>query len=149
MSSKGIAIRTILLLLIGILVVSILTYLVYSYSTGSTLSEYECRGKMVSWCTGCSNAGWSSTVTGGSPLCANDYWTISHDNCDAFDDCSRFIPSVSGGPTTPPGDCSSLCGECGCMTAFQCGFSHPGWGCTEGYSECDPDLIPPECCCHP
>ena len=48
---KGIAIQTILLLLVGILVVGILVYLVYTYTTGSTLSKYECQTNVINWCT--------------------------------------------------------------------------------------------------
>jgi len=61
--SKGIAIETILLLLVGIIVVGVIVYLVYTYATGKTLSAYECRAKMVSWCTNCFNAGWPATIT--------------------------------------------------------------------------------------
>jgi len=58
--SKGIAIRTILLLVVGIIVAGILIYLVYSYTTGVTLSAYECRAKMINWCTNCFNMGGGS-----------------------------------------------------------------------------------------
>ena len=49
--SKGIAIQTILLLVVGILVVGIVVYMVYRFTTGSTLSKYECQSRVVSWCT--------------------------------------------------------------------------------------------------
>lgn len=64
MKNKGIAIRTILLLLIGVLVAGILIYLVYSYGTGSaTLSISECISKVTSWCTACMTAEWQSGLT--------------------------------------------------------------------------------------
>ncbi len=53
--SKGIAIRTILLLVVGILVVGILVYLVYSYTSSGQLSVYECRVRLTELCTQCSN----------------------------------------------------------------------------------------------
>ena len=56
--SKGIAIRSILLLLIGILVAVGLIYLVYRYATSSQLGMEECRAAIISWCTTCVNAGW-------------------------------------------------------------------------------------------
>ena len=60
--SKGIAIRTILTLLLGVLVVGIVVYLVYSYTMGPQLSEQECRSRVITWCTGCSVAGWADGV---------------------------------------------------------------------------------------
>ena len=60
--SKGIAIETILLLLVGIIVVGVIVYLVYTYATGKTLSAYECRAKMVSWCTNCFNVASGSST---------------------------------------------------------------------------------------
>jgi len=52
--SKGIAIRTILLLVVGILVVGMLVYLVFSYTTTGELSVYECRIRLTELCTQCS-----------------------------------------------------------------------------------------------
>ena len=46
--SKGIAIQTILYLLLGVLVVGIIIYLVYTYSTGESMDIQE-----PSDCTGC------------------------------------------------------------------------------------------------
>jgi hypothetical protein len=61
---KGIAIQTILLLLVGILVVGILVYLVYRYSTSSsTLSTTECLTKVTNWCTSCMVSGWDTSVS--------------------------------------------------------------------------------------
>jgi hypothetical protein len=52
--SKGIAIRTILLLVVGLIVVGVLVYLVYSYSTSGQLSVHECRVRLIELCTQCS-----------------------------------------------------------------------------------------------
>ena len=68
MRSKGIAIRTILLLLIGVLVVGIVVYMVYRYFVKTPLSEQECRARMVSWCTSCAVANWTSGYAPGSEL---------------------------------------------------------------------------------
>ena len=59
MSNKGIAIPTILLLVSGILVAGVLIYMTYRSTTNSPISEYECRGMMIPWCTGCANLGWT------------------------------------------------------------------------------------------
>jgi len=56
MKNKGIAIRTILLLLIGVLVAGLLIYYVYRSFSGSAMSREECRSRAVSWCTSCWNA---------------------------------------------------------------------------------------------
>jgi len=58
--NKGIATQTILLMLIGIVVVGILIYIVYRTVTGSSLSEEECRARMISACIQCKNAGFDS-----------------------------------------------------------------------------------------
>ena len=55
--TKGIAVRTILLLVIGIIVVAILTYLVYSYTRSTVISLSACRSKITGMCTRCIVAG--------------------------------------------------------------------------------------------
>ena len=65
--SKGIAIRTILLLLVGTVVAAIIIYLVYTYTQTPGLSAQECRSRLISWCTGCmasatSPTSWSTSV---------------------------------------------------------------------------------------
>jgi len=67
--SKGIAIRTILLLVVGLLVAGILIYLVYSFTATGQLSVYECRVRLTELCTQCNNIGFgdytlNSTLTG-------------------------------------------------------------------------------------
>ena len=87
--SKGIAIQTILLLLVGILVVGILVYLVYSYTTGSsTLSTTDCISKITSWCTTCMVSGWSTSIsipddvkTCGDQIKASGAIWSDNDNC--------------------------------------------------------------------
>ena len=104
--TKGIAIQTILMLLVGILVVGIIVYMVYRYFVQSPLSEQECRSRAIVWCTGCKNtnahivppAGWDTA--GSSPndelvACAGNYFPglLSTSTCTGFDDwCAAFIP---------------------------------------------------------
>ena len=104
--SKGIAIETILYLLLGIIVVGIIIYLVYTYTTGGQLNEQQCRSKVISWCTGCSVANWAESI-GSIPsdvaTCIDTYFPTGADwsngaDCNTTDDditdvktfCSAF-----------------------------------------------------------
>jgi len=60
--SKGIAIQTILLLLVGIIVVAVLIYFVYSYISNPTLSATDCRARLISYCMTCMNVKWSGSI---------------------------------------------------------------------------------------
>ncbi len=53
--SKGIAIRTVMLLLVGIVVIGILSYLLYRYyfTTAGQMSTHECRVRLTEVCTQC------------------------------------------------------------------------------------------------
>jgi hypothetical protein len=53
--SKGIAIQTILMLLVGILVVGIVVYMVYRYATKSSIGQEGCRAVIMDWCSMCKN----------------------------------------------------------------------------------------------
>jgi len=143
---KGIAITTILLLLVGSLVTGITVYYTYRSVSGSPLSEHECRGMMISWCIGCSNLNWE----GGSGMdpqlkeCASRYWGMGHDNCDAEDDCSAFLPGDGGGDG---GDGGLICDIVEkarvCLDKTTCD-KDPGWKCViDNPSNCAAD----ECCC--
>ena len=84
--SKGIAIQTILYLLIGVLVVGILVYLLYTYVMSPTLSETQCRALATTWCTSCNNVGWTDTgpdATTKLQNCGGTYWTAAD-----WTDCS-------------------------------------------------------------
>ena len=65
--SKGIAIETILMLLMGILIVGVIVYLIYRYVTGTTLGKEQCRGIITSWCTLCNNYDPEWKTNGGPP----------------------------------------------------------------------------------
>ena len=100
--TKGIAIQTILLLLVGILVVGIVVYMVYRYFVGAPIGEQECRAKAISWCTTCENMDYSLPA-GGTPInipdditdCAAEYGfgspPASCDSATAEDWCKNFI----------------------------------------------------------
>jgi len=56
--NKGIAVNTILLIVIGILVVGVLVYLVYLYTKTPIITESECRNRATTLCTHCQTSGW-------------------------------------------------------------------------------------------
>jgi len=106
--NKGIAIRTILLLLIGVLVAGLLVYFTYRYFSGSALSREDCRARAISWCTGCWNAmnaaGSSDWTADAGPdpseeleNCVDDYYPpydlSGATNCKGYKTfCEAFIP---------------------------------------------------------
>ena len=109
MRNKGIAVRTILLLVVGVLVAGVLVYIVYRNFVASSLSESDCRARIVSWCTSCKIAMDSEGGTcpdtwgtgcevGPSPgddvkNCENDYYKASIKGCkDQKSFCQGFVP---------------------------------------------------------
>lgn len=60
---KGLAIRTIILILLGVLVLVFLTYWFYKGSSPEALSFAECNAKWIRWCFTCKNAGWTGLTT--------------------------------------------------------------------------------------
>ena len=104
--TKGIAIETILLLLLGILVVGILVFMLYKYVFNPVLPLEMCRSKAISWCGLCKNAYPSFKCTDvngdgkievnvdcfvpvGSDLsdCAKEHFTDVPSYCDGSKEC--------------------------------------------------------------
>jgi len=84
--SKGIAIQTILYLLVGVLVVAVVIYLVYTYVMSPVLPETQCRSLATSWCTSCKTSGWVAAGPAASSdlqACGGNYWSAP-----TWDDCS-------------------------------------------------------------
>ena len=71
--SKGIAVNTILYLLLGVLVVGIVIYLVYTYALGPGMSIQDCRSRVQNWCNSCKIAGWAAGF--GAKLPASSEYT--------------------------------------------------------------------------
>ena len=71
--SKGIAIRTILLLLIGVIVAGIIIYFVYSMTRTQVLTCTECRAEFIQYCTSCklANTGKETWDVAGPGMNAN------------------------------------------------------------------------------
>lgn len=78
MRAKGIAVSQIILLVLGILVLAVVAYLLYTnfVTTGTTISSETCRAEATRSCTGCliATAGtattcpFTRTITGTNPL---------------------------------------------------------------------------------
>jgi len=81
---KGIAIQTILMLLVGILVVGIVVYMVYRYMFSPGLTQEECRGYAINFCNSCKAAG--CLVTAGVPADCTNIASSGFINtaCDTF-----------------------------------------------------------------
>jgi len=92
---KGIATQTILLLLLGILVVGILVYLLYTYVFNPVLPAGVCGSRAVAWCTLCKNAypdfqcDPDCVVPVGNDLsvCAQEHFSAVPNNCAAGEEC--------------------------------------------------------------
>jgi len=80
---KGIAIETILMLLVGILVVGIIVYMVYRYMLSPSLTIEECRQLGVNFCSSCRAAG--CLVTANEPAVCSDISSATIDSrCDTY-----------------------------------------------------------------
>jgi len=84
--NKGIAIRTILFFLIGILVAVVLIYIVLTFITDGALSSEECKAIITNACNMCSIANWDSRIKLSQEVqeCGKQgsvYWAFS-DNWD-------------------------------------------------------------------
>ena len=90
---KGIAIHTILLLVVGLIAVGVVAYVVYKSFTGSALGREECRARIISHCTSCDMTKFAST----GPV-------VSKSLADA---CSTYYTKFTEGET-----CDNLCGVC-------------------------------------
>lgn len=99
---KGIAIRTVILILIGVIIVGVMAYLIYKTGSTEVLSIYECKAKLIDICRICKNTNWdggydldsdadslASTVI--TPCVGYDefsYWSGTDDCGDAKTDCN-------------------------------------------------------------
>jgi len=86
--TKGIAINTIMLLIIGILVAGIVVYLIYRYASGRIISERDCQSRLTEVCVMCKNGDWSSWPNRGNPIDAPFFQLI--DECSSYPKFSIF-----------------------------------------------------------
>jgi hypothetical protein len=102
--SKGIAIQTILMLLVGILVVGIVVYMVYRYMFSPQLGINECRARLVTWCTTCATAGWKGGLELGTDVanCASQYFAYTIvSGVDCSDQIGNNAATCSSGLNCP------------------------------------------------
>ena len=99
--NKGIAVTTILTLVVGIVVVGIIIYLVYTYVLTPVIPEQDCRAMAISWCTSCRTANGGNWTLDVKPepfstlkVCAKTYFTeIPGGKCKNNQNwCKNFIP---------------------------------------------------------
>jgi len=95
---KGIAVPTILKLVIGVIVIVIIVFLIYRYVLKSPIGEQECRARMTAWCASCQLSGWTSGPGMNQELkdCVSEHNLASqHNDCsNAKTDCAGFLPST-------------------------------------------------------
>jgi len=98
---KGIAVPTILKLVIGVIVIVIVVFLIYRYVLKSPIGEQECRARMTAWCASCQLVDFAGGVQMGEELatCAKDHWDIGSGNADQDcggqeNNCAGFLPST-------------------------------------------------------
>jgi len=105
----GVAVSQIILLVLGILVLAVVAYLLYTQfvTTGSTLSAETCRAEATRICTGCQ--------IGGSPAGSCPYTATAIDNTGATVDSSmeRCLGqnSVPGSVAANTIDCTKITGS--------------------------------------
>ena len=74
---KGIAVRTILLLVVGVLAVGILVYLIYEISSTRAFTVSECRSELTNICNFCMNLEWRNV-----DLSSNQWYIVT--NCSTY-----------------------------------------------------------------
>jgi len=115
---KGIAIQTILMLLVGILVVGILVYMVYLYMFAPGLDMNDCRTQLVSWCTTCRTVGWVGGFDLSSNVadCTEKYFGHTMANAPALVNCGENIGTGAAACTS--GNCpnTTICAAVGVGT---------------------------------
>lgn len=128
MARKGIAVSQIILLVLGILVLAVVAYLLYTQfvTTGSTISKETCRAEATRACTGCAIA-----AAGAVPTCAytstNKILSTCYTQGNLLGtstattvDCTQYTGGGTGvitNPPPPPGGTTALaCTEEKCKT---------------------------------
>jgi hypothetical protein len=95
---KGIAVETLMKLLIYMIAAGVVIFLIYRYVLGSGLSERGCATRMTAWCVQCQIA----EFAGGPPMddklkeCIDKNYLpgiSKRDNCKGAEkDCEGFLP---------------------------------------------------------
>lgn len=118
MENKGIAINTILLLVVGTITVAAIIYLVYSVTTTPTLSVQQCKTKIMQYCTLCANIDWGDgefDIKTPQELrdCGNNYPELSVWADNYCCDDSLYNPGDPDAfPPIPPSGCGVTRTDC-------------------------------------
>jgi len=110
---KGIAIRTILLLFVGVIAVAILVYLIYTSSRTPSFTVAECRSKLIEICNICMNTGW------------DENFDLSSSQLDTVLECSGYAEFFNWDDNRCCGNSCCLAGTCGGMMGDCAGFELP------------------------
>jgi uncharacterized protein (UPF0333 family) len=112
MATKGLAVSQIILLVLGIIVLAVVAYLLYTQfvSTGGTISAEQCRAEATRICTGCAIAGSANCVYTDKTLDGKD---TSIETCVAQG-------KVVGNAQANTLDCSVLTGQSSAASAIAC-----------------------------
>jgi len=68
---KGIAVQKIILLLLGIIVLAIIGYLLYTVFLGARISPEVCKAALVGACTQCKLSAWNANVKVSGKSCTD------------------------------------------------------------------------------
>jgi len=63
MKTKGVAVQTIIMIMLGVVVLLFVGYWLVRVFTGKGLTAQECRSQFVSWCGSCAARNWPTGVT--------------------------------------------------------------------------------------
>lgn len=107
MAQKGLAVSQIILLVLGIIVLAVVAYLLYTQfvSTGGTISAEQCRAEATRICTGCSIAQSDPTKC--------SYTPATLDGKDSSIETCVKDAKVKGDATGNTIDCSVVTGQSG------------------------------------
>jgi hypothetical protein len=87
MKTKGIAISTIIMLMLGVVVLLFVGYWLVRAFSGKGLSSQECKSQFISWCEACAAKNWIGTAT----------WSTDLTNCLALYDKTLGITQGTAG----------------------------------------------------
>ena len=75
MKTKGVAVQTIIMIMLGVVVLLFVGYWLVRVFTGKGLTAQECRSQFISWCESCAARGWTGTATWSADMvtCLGNY----------------------------------------------------------------------------
>jgi hypothetical protein len=101
MKTKGVAVQTIIMIMLGVVVLLFVGYWLVRVFTGKGLSAQECRSQYIEWCQSCAARNWVGTAA----------WSPDMVTC-----LGLYAQTI--GLTTPlgaNGDCANLVNKNNCI----------------------------------